>query len=168
MAFRIFLPIFLALAQPALACTPWVEDRNAGAILRPHTDAFEECTIDEATYQRLIADWLRARAPDASKITTLGLGRAVTYPWLSRQMADAALEKPGHLPSSKLAAQVLLDPALLQRLAMPFANSPYGISKLSYEKVLFGPADRHSSNRRAGARKVPFDAQIWLHLQAHK
>ncbi|MBK6636531.1 MAG: hypothetical protein IPH08_18340 [Rhodocyclaceae bacterium] len=166
MTWRILPLVFLALSPPVLACTPWIEDHNSGAILRPHTDAFTACTIDEVTYQRLVADWLSAHASDAEQPMTLGLGRAVNYPWLSQHMADTALAKPTHLSGSQMAAQVLLDPALLHRLAVPFANSPFALAKLSYEKVLFGSADRVASSPHAGARKVPFDAQLWLHLQA--
>ncbi len=79
-------------------------------------------------------------------------------------MADAARGNPKPLQGSKLAKEVVLDPALLQRLAIPFAGLHYKVEKISYEKVLFGPAAQHSSNKRADSRPVPFDAQQWLQL----
>ncbi len=38
------------------------------------------------------------------------------------------------------------------------------VQGLSFEKVLYGRADEHSSLHGSGAVKVPFDAQLWLRL----
>jgi hypothetical protein len=159
----------------AAACAPYIEEHPASpsASFRPHPAAFEHCEVSEATYQRVVAEWLRTRPADSPPISSLSLGRAVTFPWISRHVADAALQSPGWGARisrakagerEKLARPALLDPVLLKRLAVPFEGTPYRVEHLSYEKVLFGNAGEHSSNKAAGAVKVPFDAQLWLRL----
>ena len=159
----------------ALACAPFIEEHPtwSSASFRPHTTAFEHCTVDETTYRRIVAAWLQSRSSGSARISSLALGRAVAYPWLSQHIADSALAnpewaaqiakaKPGE--REKLAAKVLLDPALLRRLAVPFEGTQFVVLRMSYEKVLFGRADEYSSKRDAGAILVPFDAQLWLQL----
>ena len=162
-------------ARSVLACAPFVEERpsESSASLRPHTTAFEQCTIDEATYRRVVSEWIRTRDAASASVSSLSLGRAVTYPWLSQHIADSALASPQWASRmskarpgerEKLAAPVLVDPALLQRLAAPFEGTQYVVVRLTFEKVLFGRADAHSSNGNAGPVMVPFDAQLWLRL----
>ena len=157
------------------ACTPFIEEHPSwsSASLRPHTTAFERCEIDEQTYHRIVSDWLRNRPASSAELSSLSIGRAVAYPWLSRYIADSALGKPGWAARiskakpaerAKLASPVLLDPALLRRLSIPFEDTPYMVSNVSFEKVLFGRADQYTSNGKAGAVMVPFDAQLWLRL----
>ena len=159
----------------AAACTPYIEEHPASrsASFRPHSTAFEHCEVSEATYQRVVAEWLRTRTADSAPIVSLSLGRAVNFPWISRHVADTALQSPGWGARisraragerEKLARPALLDPVLLTRLAAPFEGTPYRVENLAYEKVLFGSAGEHSSNKAAGAVKVPFDAQLWLRL----
>lgn len=176
----IFLAIFL-LAGPcvAWACTPYIEEHPGwtSASFRPHTDAFEHCDVSEAVYRQVVGDWLRARTPDLPTISSLSLGRAVTFPWISRYLADSALQSPGWAARvsrarkgerDRLAAPILSAPALLQRLAVPFEGTPYEVVGVSFEKVLFGRADKYASDLRAGEVKVPFDAQLWLKLAPRK
>jgi hypothetical protein len=159
----------------ALACSPFIEEHptSSSASFRPHTTAFEHCAVDETTYRRVVAAWLQNRPTGSARITSLALGRAVAFPWLSQYIADSALAvpdwaaqmakaKPGE--REKLAAKVLLDSALLRRLAVPFEGTGYVVRSVSYEKVLFGRAEEHSSRPSAGATLVPFDAQLWLQL----
>jgi hypothetical protein len=159
-----------------LACTPFLEVHASGtsATLRPHATAFVRCTIDEAAYRRIVSEWLRS-AP--AGVSSLSLGRAVTYPWLSGYIADSALARPDWAARiararagerDKLAAEVLRDPALLGRLALPFEGTPYAATRLSFEKVLFGRAGEHASGRDGGSVLVPFDAQLWLRLEGRK
>ncbi len=167
------------------ACAPFIEEHPAwtSATLRPHDTAFESCSVDEARYRQVIADWLQKRPAARPDITSLSLGRAVNFPWISRFMADTALRSPdwavrvAHARSGErdgLARSILHDPLLLQRLAAPFAGSRYAVVGLAYEKVLFGRADIHASPPAApltsqaaatrAAVMVPYDAQIWLRL----
>lgn len=157
------------------ACSPFIEEHTSwsSASLRPHATAFERCEIDEQSYHRIVSEWLRDRPTGSANLSSLSLGRVVIYPWLSRYIADSALGRPDWaariskakpIDREKLAAAVLLDPALLRRLSIPFEGTPYRVLSVSFEKMLFGRADEFSSNGKAGAVMVPFDAQLWLRL----
>lgn len=163
------------LSMSALSCTPFIEEHadRSPATFRPHLNAFEACPVDEATYRRVVGEWLLARSGKPTALTSLALGRAVAYPWVSRHMADTALGLPGWAalasgaqPARRdaLAAQAIRHPALLQRLAAPFEGSSHRVVGLTFEKLLYGRADEHSSRNDAGATRVPFDAQLWLVL----
>jgi len=169
--------LLLASHAAGAGCAPFIEEHPSGASasLRPHTTAFGDCRVDEATYRSLVADWLQSRSPAAAPVSSLFLGRAVDFPWISRQLADAALQSPGWAVRWKqaaattggrdrLARPVLQDPLLLQRLSAPFEGTPYRPVGIGYEKVLFGPADVYASDPAAGPVPVPFDAQLWLRL----
>jgi hypothetical protein len=158
-----------ALAQQG--CEPYVENHREleTAALRPHSDAFRSCFIDEAAYARLIAAWLAARGADAPPLRGLGLGRAVNLPWISEHLARAALHEPrwdtargrdrkGDI--NGLAAALLSQPAFLRRLDAPFAGSAWAVRAVSVEKVLVAKAQDILPG--AGRGRVPFDAQVWL------
>ncbi len=166
----------LSVPGGAATCTPYIEEHPSGttASLRPHSTAFLDCQVTEAGYRELVIQWLQSRPPTAPAIRSLYLGRAIAYPWISRYLADAALQSPDWAarvaqarPGERewLAVPLLRDPLLLQRLAAPFAATAYQVVGVSFEKVLFGRADAYSSSRAAGAVKVPFDAQLWLRLE---
>ena len=81
----------------------------------------------------------------------------------SRQWkAQAARGSAGH--HNAFVAATLSEPAFLRRLAMPFEGAPFTVVGASVEKVLVGPASRHSTANRGASAKVPFDAQVWLRL----
>lgn len=161
-------------AVPAPDCPPSIEVAADGhsARLRAGREGTARCTVSEADYHATVRAWW-AGWPAGSPIpTSLGLGRAVDYPWLSRHIADAALAMPGwrvrvdHARRGeldRLARPVLQSPTLLQRLARPFDGAPLEVRGVSFEKVLFGPASEHASATGA-AVPVPFDAQLWLRL----
>lgn len=164
-------------AVAGATCEPYVEEQPKwqSATLRPSRGALESCDVTEDAYHAVVKAWLAARAADAPQLDSLALGRAVSYPWLSRAIADAALASPGwavraaHAKPgrrSALAAPILRAPALRDRLALPFAGSRYVVTNLSYEKVLFGRASEHATNVPVGEGDVlvPFDAQLWLRL----
>lgn len=167
----------IPVPHAAEGCAPFVEEqpRWSSARLRAHTDEFADCVIDEEVYRRVVGEWLRGRAAGSPAPSSLSLGRAVDLPWVSRLIADAALRLPGWAGAvaaarpgtrDRLARPALLDRKLLERLAAPFEGSPLVVKGIAYEKVLFGPASRHSSNPAAGAVLVPFDAQLWLRFEA--
>lgn len=158
----------------AQACAPFIETRpdERSATFRAHRTALEPCEVDERSYRQVVAQWLHTR-PAGDALSSLALGRAVKYPWISRHLADAALRSPGWAARvaatpagrrDRLATEFIQDPALLARLALPFEGSAYRVTRVSFEKVLYGRADAHSSDPRAGALRVPFDAQLWLVL----
>ncbi|MCB1928856.1 MAG: hypothetical protein KDH17_12590 [Rhodocyclaceae bacterium] len=166
----------LSLASAsACACSPYVEEPadRSHARLRPHVNALQSCEVSEETYREIVRAWLRSRPADAPQLTSLALGRAVAFPWISRHFADAALRQPDWAARVKatprgrrdaLATTVIRDPALLVRLAEPFEGSGYEVTGVSFEKVLYGKASHYSSRRDAGETMVPFDAQLWLML----
>lgn len=175
-SFLFFLGLFAATPLPAQHCAPFIEEypQQATAVFRKHTDAFAECPVTEASYQQILRQWLQARASNLPPLTGLSLGRAVDFPWLSRLIADTALRVPawqslviatprGRLDA--LAARVFENAELRARLAEPFAGSGYMVRGLSYEKVLYGKASDHATDR-SDDTLVPFDAQVWLQLSA--
>lgn len=177
MVAKMVIPLMFSLfcgLSPALACSPFIEDspQQSTAVFRNHTDAFVECPVSEASYQQVLRQWLQSRSSDLPSLTGLSLGRAVNFPWLSRLIADTALRVPawqslivatprGRLDA--LAARVFEQAELRARLAEPFAGSGYTVIGLSYEKVLYGKARDHATNRK-DETLVPFDAQLWLRL----
>lgn len=183
LSLRLLILIFGCCVMPTLAsaCVPHVEEHsgsNAGtASFRPHTDAFTACRTSEEDYRRVVTTWLRGRPTDAPPLTSLYLGRAVNFPWLSSQIADAAWHSPGWATllrkarpgqRDRLAAEFLRSPVLLHRLAEPFKESAYEVAGISWEKVLFGPAGQHVSDAQRDPTTatilVPYDAQLWLRL----
>lgn len=170
-----FVAFLLALPVFAQACEPHIEVRSDGttASFRPHTSDFEHCLVDEETYRQVTSQWLQARPADSPELKSLFLGRAVSFPWVSRQLADTALQRPDWAvrmartkpwERHRLAAETINDPAIRQRLDAAFAETRYKVVGISFEKVLFGKAGEYSSNPAAGKVPVPFDAQLWLRL----
>lgn len=160
----IFLQAGLAAAQP---CAPLVEQSASGdsAMLRPHVNAFQACTVDETAYTLLVGQWLRSRPADAPPLLSLALGRAVTHPWISGHLMDAArsdaqwrarVARTPRARRDRLVAELLEQRAFLDRLSVPFAGSPYQVTGVSYEKVLWNEAG------------LPFDAQLWLRLKPRR
>lgn len=169
-----FLTLLVCAAAPGLVaaappCRPAVESPRPGsgaAVFRAHPTAFEPCDVEEADYQRVLRDWLSSQAADAATLTSVSLGRAVQYPWLSRAMTDAALRdkawlaqaaQAGPVRRDRLLAALLRDPALLQRLGAPFEGTRYELTGVvTYEKVLW---------RKEDGVDAPFDAQLWLRVR---
>jgi hypothetical protein len=149
------------------------------ATLRPGVSSAVSCRVDETAYRQLVVRWLQERPRSAAPVSSLALGRALHYPWLSQHIADLALASPGWAgriaaaPAGgreRLAGLVFSDPRLLQRLAVPFEGTAYRVLAVGHEKLLFGRADVHAAGAAAaagtaaGAVPVPFDAQLWLRL----
>lgn len=171
----ILFAMVLLVSGPALAgtCAPHIDNSGASPVFRVHTDAFASCPVSEDTYVRIIREWL-ASGQVSRAVSGLYLGRAVDFPWLSRHIADIALGRTRTAGSVRtmtpgqrrvLETAIFRDAALLRRLAVPFADSPYSVTGISFEKVLYGKAGEKSSHKDAGRMLVPYDAQLWLRLQ---
>lgn len=138
---------------------------------------FDACDVSEEVYGQVISDWLETRSPSSTPLSSLSLGRAETFPWISRYLANAALLRPewGRRISrgspgehNRFVAGLLSDPAFLKRLDQPFDGTPYTVGGVSVEKVLIGKASEHGSAVAPPASRVPFDAQLWLRLGPRK
>ena len=162
----------LGLAGP---CRPHVETQSDGAALfRPHADAMTHCPVAEETYRGVISAWIAAYGQTGVSITSIGLGRAVNYPWISSSLIRAALANPdwdrrrGRSRKHELnvfVAALLQEPRLLQRLSAPLAGSGYRVAAVSVEKVLVGRVNDVLAGKRDDAALVPYDAQVWLVLR---
>jgi hypothetical protein len=148
-------PGLLGLPAWAAVCTPRIEERHGSASLR----ADAGCLIDEAAYVQVVRAWLRERGADQPAIASLGLGRAVHLPWISRHISDSARQstdwstRVARRPQehNRFVASLLMQPEFLRRLDAAFDGSRLTVTSASVEKVLV-------------EAKVPFDAQVWLRL----
>lgn len=165
-----------AEAQTEPACLPYIQEQTAwrSATFRPHTDAFRPCPVAEDTYRRVVGEWLRLRPPAGEPPNSLGLGRLVDYPWLSRHLAQASLKRrdwnarTGRARGSdinRVVADILSAPEPLARLQQAFAGSGYTVVAVTVEKVLVGPAREVLGEPGLSRARVPYDAMIWLRLE---
>ena len=153
---------FLAVSASAQDCRPYVEEHASGTSVsvRPHATSLQRCTLDELAYRRVLGEWLRSRAPSLPAVTSISLGRAVDHPWIADWLSGVAMRDAAWATKAarargaqrdRLVAEILNDPVMLQRLAVPFERSRYRVVGVTYEKVLW----------KAGA---PIDAQVWLRI----
>jgi hypothetical protein len=159
----------LGVAGAQDGCEPYIESHRdlETAALRPHRDAFRNCTIDEATYASLVSAWLAARG--GTPLRGMSLGRAVNLPWISEHIARAALHDPrwdaargrdrkGDI--NGLVIALLSQRNFLRRLDAPFAATPWTVRAVSVEKVLVTKAKEILPD--GGKGRLPFDAQLWI------
>lgn len=169
------LPALASFAVAAETCAPYVESAPQWrtAMLRPHSDAFVDCVVSEATYVALVRDWLSHERDADTAPASFGLGRLVLYPWLSSAIAQGAAGHPdwdrrrgrGRETDANAFVEALLSsPAVLGRLGEPFEGSSYRVSGMSVEKVLVGPASAVLPGFDDPDALLPYDAQVWLTL----
>jgi hypothetical protein len=150
------------------ACAPRIEEnwRWKTASLR----VGEGCTVDEESFREAVAAWLKERRADAP-LTGLFLGRAVGLPWVSHQIAAAALQSESWRARTEttdefaLVTSFLSEPAFLNRLAEPFAGSGYAIESISVEKILVGEAADVVPGHTGPPARVPYDALVSVRLR---
>ena len=171
----ILFATLLSAPRVALACVPHIEEHanSPSASFRPHTSASAGCEVSEHEYRRVVNHWLQNRAPGAAALSSLSLGRAEKFPWISQHLADAALHseewrtraaRGSAARQNSFVAATLSKPVFLRRLSLPFEGTSYSVLDVSVEKVLVGPASQYSSTNRTSNARVPFDAQVWLRL----
>lgn len=172
------LILFVSLlnaAQLAAACAPYIEEHAnpPSASFRTHTSDAIQCEVAEEEYRRVVEHWLRNRPPGAVVLSSLSLGRSEKFPWISRHLADIALQSEDWRTrvargssgrQNAFVAAILSEPVFLRRLSVPFQGSQYSVLGVSVEKVLVGPASKHFPVHRRSDAMVPFDAQVWLRL----
>ena len=165
----------LNAAQLAAACAPYIEEHanSPSASFRSHAADAIQCEVTEEAYWRVVDHWLRNRPPGAAALLSLSLGRAEKFPWISRHLADTALQSEDWRTrvargssgrQNAFVAGLLSAPEFLRRLSVPFEGSQYSVLGVSVEKVLVGPASKHFPAHRRSNAMVPFDAQVWLRL----
>lgn len=176
-----WLLMLCLVGAPSIAqvCTPSIEEHSASrsATFRPHSSVFEACDVSEKAYRQVIRNWLQTRPSSSTPLSSLSLGRAEAFPWISRYLADAALQRPewGRSISrgspgehNSFVADLLSEPTFLKRLDEPFDGTTYTVVGVSVEKVLIGKAREHASAVAPPAARVPFDAQLWLRVAPRK
>jgi hypothetical protein len=179
------LVALVALSLPASSaaaaeCKPSNEIGDGGATLRlradgcslslPDTTAALDALLEEA--------WSGRRMPIDR--ASLGLGRIIDYPWLSKALAEAAMKSPvwepdkgrGRRGSDNSAVGSLVD---TRRLLAPLAPlfTRYGVRARagSVEKVLVGRVGETEAlaslvgQKLADGKKLPYDAQLWVRLE---
>ena len=166
-AFSCCIPLAtMAASEP---CATYIEEHERGKTASVRTA--NNCTLDEKSYQQLVAKWLAARSADAASVERLFMGRAVKHPWISEQIARTALRsddwraKPSETHVNALVASFLSEAAFRQRLAAPFRNSAYLVESVHVEKVLVGVAAEVLPESAEPSVRVPYDAMIWLELR---
>lgn len=169
-----------ARSETATACNPTHEIREDGAELRLRADG---CALSlpetAAAIEALLGEaWGGQRMP--SDRVSLGLGRMVSYPWLSKALADGAMKSPvwdgkrgrGRRGSNESAVASIVDTRrLLAPLAPVFARFGAKARASSVEKVLVGKPDEVETlaplvgQKLADGKKLPYDAILWLRLE---
>jgi hypothetical protein len=178
--------LLLALAVAAAAsaaraeCKPTHEIRENGTELRLRADG---CALSVAETGAAL-DALLSEAFGGARMSearaTLELGRIVSYPWLSKALADAAIKSPvwdpkrgrGRRDSNESAIKVIVDTRrLLAPLAPVFARHGAKARASSVEKVLVGEVGDTEAlaplagQKLAEGKKLPYDAILWLRLE---
>jgi hypothetical protein len=174
------LGIDAARAEESGACKPTHEIREDGRELRLRADGCALSLADTAAAIDALLDeaWNGQRMPFDR--VSLGLGRIVDYPWLSKALAEAATKSPvwdpkkghGRRTHDNAAVKSLVDTRrLLQPLASAFARRGAKARAGSVEKVLVGRVGETAElaplvgHKLAEDKKLPFDAILWLRLE---
>ncbi len=112
---------------------------------------------------------------------SIGVGRIIEHPWLSQQLAEAALRSERWnaargaplTGNDNLAVMQLIDDGGLLAAWVPiFGRFGATIRNVSVEKVLVGRVGETAElaplakNPAAAGKKLPFDAILWLRLEA--
>ena len=158
----------------ATECRPHIEEHDGFIQFRAHADAFSDCPVSEDVFRQVLADWA-AQRDVARKLESLFLGRAVRYPWLSREIARRALRhedwnadggRADNRHVNDLVSHLLSAPSLLSVLSQALQQSGLRFSAASVEKVLVADAKTVLGDDYSSTQRVPYDALIWLHIVA--
>jgi len=174
------VPLPAAATQEPSGCEPKHEVSEEGAQLRLRADG---CALSlpetAAAIEALLGEaWDGKRMP--IERASLGLGRIVDYPWLSKALAEAAMKSPvwdpkkgrGRRGGDNAAVASMVDTRrLLQPLAPVFARYGAKARAGSVEKVLVakvGDGDELAAvagQKLAEGKRLPYDAILWVRLE---
>lgn len=154
-----------------------VQDDGATLRLRLAQPAALDTSV--RALENLLAQAFPQRAFPAER-TSLGVGRILEHPWLSQQLAAAALHSPqwdaarGRSRTGRdnaAVTQILDGGNLLAGWAPVFARYGATIRNASVEKVLVGRVGETdelaplTTDPAAAGKRLPFDAILWLRLE---
>ncbi len=179
----VLLPWLLSLsgaqagAEPAAQCRPVIEARadQGWFRVRPHVDAFTHCTLSREELKSLLQEFIRRPESPATPYHALFLGRLVDHPWLSRYLAEQALEDTNWDPVRGLPRDgdinafvhaVLTSAETIALLQSLFEGTGYKVIGVSVEKILVAPANSITWLESSGTALVPFDALTHVTLSA--
>lgn len=165
------------LAPPAEDCRLSIEvSREWRSVrIRGHHPDLRPCAITAEALRSLLQAHAAELAASDPPPTGLSLGRLAEYPWLSRRLAEAALADPAWNTASgrprrdydnHYVATRLSRPEFLAEVNEALAEAGYRVTGASVEKVLvtrFGDQFPDAGDHRRA--RIPFDAQVWLHLE---
>ncbi len=160
-------------------CKPLVEINIEWQTLRirPHENAFLNCTVSREQFNELIRDALGNPEDKQTNFKSLFMGRLIDHPWISKYLAVRALEyddwnsKTGKLTGEDINSfvrRILESPELLSQIQEPFTDTGYTVTGASVEKVLVVKADEI---QWLGINKpvlVPCDAMVHYILKKHE
>lgn len=158
--------VFMSSVRAAPECTAEinVRERWNAAHFRTYASTVGTCTVSEARYVDVVARWLQ-RDENAGVLTSLSLGRAIHYPWITNFMVETTATQHGlhgqvDADVNQWVVQMLSTEDFLQRLNQPFKSHKLNVCGIRAEKVLV-----KSIPTATGATiNVPYDALIWLSL----
>jgi hypothetical protein len=146
--------------------------------LRAHHPKFRGCNIDrESMRSALGAAFLKTEPPRLEgSYSSLFIGRLIDYPWLSQQLAAAALSdrqgwdskrgKPVATGINSYVAKVLFTKSLPAPIETVFTENGYRVVGVEVEKVLVGgfrEVPFYDGDMAPG--RVPYDAMVWFRLE---
>ena len=157
----------------ALACEPVIDSiADTGVRLRANRTELQKCEISQQQYNRLIEQWFQQ--PDSIDTQWIYLGRIVTYPWLMHEVIELALHDPTWDPAkgtpvsgheNTYLAGLLDRKEIRNVLQAPLPHNETLRLSISVEKVLVGEVSALIPNAGTRNEKVPYDAQVWIHLR---
>lgn len=175
--------LFYFLSVPVFAedisieeCRPLYEIEARWQIvrLRPHENAFLNCTITREKFNELIVSAFTDPESNNTEFKSLFIGRLVEYPWLSQFLADHALQhhdwdsEEGKFAGENInafIAGILSAPELLEQIQQPFNASGYIVTGASVEKVLIGRANEIEWLEINEPVMVPYDVMVHFILE---
>jgi hypothetical protein len=186
--FALALLAALSVAFAASGETVYRVDSAAGPIqLELYDDGAMRLRLsrptDLETSTRALTDLLAQAFPSGglpASRTSIDLGRIVEHPWLSQQLAEAALRSPRwnaargkpRTGNDNLAVMMLIDDGKLLAAWVPiFGRWGKSIRNASVEKVLVGEVGQTAelaplaADPAAVGKRLPFDAILWLALE---
>ncbi|MBI4005389.1 MAG: hypothetical protein HY356_01865 [Gammaproteobacteria bacterium] len=175
----LFSPSILAEETTNNECKPLVEINIEWQTLRirPHENAFLNCTVSREQYNELIRGALENPADKQANFKSLFMGRLIDHPWISKFLAMQALDhegwdaekgQPKAGDMNSFVRKLLSFPELLKQIQEPFIGTGYTVIGASIEKVLVAKANEIKWLEINEPVLVPYDAMVHYILKKHE